>query len=101
LYCYQGICAQGQDHCRLKKETQFSRNNLSLLSPTDSKLAVWVAYLDIWEQGHCHFFCSRTKVQNWDWKQRALVRIFALYLCKVALWDIFNCKEDNHFVYPI
>jgi hypothetical protein len=60
----------------LKKETQFSRNNLSLLSPIDSKLALWVAYIkmQLWvaikisgSKVNATFFCSRTKLQNWDW----------------------------------
>jgi len=43
-YCYPGVCDQG--HCHLLKiEIQFRLNNFSLLWPIDTKLAVWVAYI--------------------------------------------------------
>ena len=42
--CYPGVFDQGQGHL-LKIEFQFPLNNISLLWPIDTKLAVWVAYI--------------------------------------------------------
>ena len=43
--CYPGVCDQGPGHCYYKKEIQFPLNNLSLLWPIGTKLAVWAAYI--------------------------------------------------------